>query len=289
MASTGYRFMRYYTRDPAYRKKGPPRADPADDRADRRDHDRDRVRERIAAAVRRPIEQGPWLALHKVSFIVWIVFTALHVLAAPAEASLARSDRRLGSRRSRRLSRRRRALDRARGRAGRRTGAGDRADPEIHVVDGGGASPPPSPRLRRGRDAALAHASERALRPGCPIGKTACSRTTEALVRMGSASGGGAAGRPGAGVEPVCIRHPAPTGRRSRCCSNRSGPSPPRTSGPAGAPLTVAADRRPGSRGSAAPRSRRSSRSRAASPRSTRPCACVERVRDGRGERLVPW
>jgi hypothetical protein len=80
MASTGYRFVRYYTGNAVYRAKGPP--------------------ERILRAIA-PIVvastivvfvtglvllavgvrgRGALVELHKVSFIVWIVFTALHVL-----------------------------------------------------------------------------------------------------------------------------------------------------------------------------------------------------------------
>ncbi len=81
MGSTGYRFLRYYTRDPTYRKKGPPEP----------------FLRMIAPVVvlttvvvfisgilllfGGPSSKDSWLALHKVSFIVWIAFTALHVLA----------------------------------------------------------------------------------------------------------------------------------------------------------------------------------------------------------------
>lgn len=80
MASTGYRFVRYYTRSVIYRKKGPPEL-PL------------RV---IAPAVvistvvvfvsgvallfLGPGERGAWVSIHKVSFIVWVVFTSVHVL-----------------------------------------------------------------------------------------------------------------------------------------------------------------------------------------------------------------
>ena len=80
MASTGYRFARYYTRDPAYRRKGPPEL----------------VMRLIAPMVvvttiavfasgivllfLGPAHRGPWVSIHKVTFIVWIVFTGLHVL-----------------------------------------------------------------------------------------------------------------------------------------------------------------------------------------------------------------
>jgi hypothetical protein len=81
LATTGYRFMRYYTRNPAYRRKGPPHA----------------ILRIIAPVVvfttvvvfvsgmlllfGGPSSKDSWLALHKVSFIAWIAFTAIHVLA----------------------------------------------------------------------------------------------------------------------------------------------------------------------------------------------------------------
>ncbi len=80
MASTGYRFIRYYTRNAIYREKGPPHP----------------VLRGIAPLVvlttvlvfasgivllfLGPEHRGNWVLIHKVSFIVWIVFTALHVL-----------------------------------------------------------------------------------------------------------------------------------------------------------------------------------------------------------------
>jgi hypothetical protein len=80
LASTGYRFMRYYTGNPRYVDRGPPvwalRA----------------IAPVVVATTvvvfatgivllfRSPHDKGPWLSLHKVSFIVWLVFAALHVL-----------------------------------------------------------------------------------------------------------------------------------------------------------------------------------------------------------------
>jgi hypothetical protein len=80
MGSTGYRFVRYYTRDPAYRAKGPPEL----------------ALRLIAPAVvistvvvfvsgfillfDGPARRGSLVEIHKVSFIVWAVFTGLHVL-----------------------------------------------------------------------------------------------------------------------------------------------------------------------------------------------------------------
>lgn len=80
MASTGYRFMRYYTRNVEYRRKGPPEV----------------ILRLIAPVVVvstigvfatgigllivGPNNRNPMLLLHKVTFIVWIAFTALHIL-----------------------------------------------------------------------------------------------------------------------------------------------------------------------------------------------------------------
>ena len=80
MASTGYRFVRYYTHNTAYRRKGPPEI----------------VMRLVAPMVVistvgvfatgiglmivGPTDRNPMLLLHKVTFIVWIVFTSLHIL-----------------------------------------------------------------------------------------------------------------------------------------------------------------------------------------------------------------
>ena len=80
MASTGYPFARYYTHDPAYRRKGPPE-----------------ILLRLIAPIIvlttvvvfasgvvllfvGPADRGQLVLIHKVSFIVWGVFTALHAL-----------------------------------------------------------------------------------------------------------------------------------------------------------------------------------------------------------------
>ncbi|MBV9680871.1 MAG: hypothetical protein JO046_03710 [Solirubrobacterales bacterium] len=80
LASTGYRFVRYYTGNPEYRRKGPPELI---------------LRligpvvvlstmvvfvTGIALLIVGPQHRDPWLMLHKVSFIVWVVFMSLHVL-----------------------------------------------------------------------------------------------------------------------------------------------------------------------------------------------------------------
>jgi hypothetical protein len=80
MASTGYRFMRYYMRNSAYRQKGPPEL----------------VMRMIAPMVvittvivfvsgvlllvEGPSSRNQLLPIHKVSFIVWAVFFGVHVL-----------------------------------------------------------------------------------------------------------------------------------------------------------------------------------------------------------------
>jgi hypothetical protein len=85
MASTGYRFARYYTHNSAYRLKGPPAA---------------ALRALAPAVVLTTVivfASGVWLLLagpgtrstvtpiHKVSFIAWLVFTGLHVLGHLSE------------------------------------------------------------------------------------------------------------------------------------------------------------------------------------------------------------
>jgi hypothetical protein len=80
LASTGYRFARYYTRAPTYRRKGPPPP----------------IMRSIAPMVvlstlvvfgsgvvllgDGPAARNRWLLVHKASFILWLGFTALHVL-----------------------------------------------------------------------------------------------------------------------------------------------------------------------------------------------------------------
>ena len=80
MASTGYRFVRYYTNAPAYRRKGPPLA---------------AMRilapgvvlttvvvfaTGVALLLVGPSSRGSLLGIHKVSFVAWLALTALHVL-----------------------------------------------------------------------------------------------------------------------------------------------------------------------------------------------------------------
>jgi hypothetical protein len=80
MASTGYRFLRYYTGNVEYRRKGPPETvlrviGPIV------------VLSTIAVfatgvvlLILGPSHRNPWVELHKLTFIVWVVFMSLHVL-----------------------------------------------------------------------------------------------------------------------------------------------------------------------------------------------------------------
>jgi hypothetical protein len=80
LASTGYRFARYYTHNPIYRRKGPP---PALLRA---------IAPLVVLSSLAVLASGVWLLLagpssrdtvlpiHKVSFIVWLGVTGVHVL-----------------------------------------------------------------------------------------------------------------------------------------------------------------------------------------------------------------
>jgi hypothetical protein len=80
MASTGYRFARYYTANPAYRRKGPPQL---------------ALRllaplvvistvvvmgSGVALLFVGPNSRGTLFPIHKVSFFAWLAFTSLHVL-----------------------------------------------------------------------------------------------------------------------------------------------------------------------------------------------------------------
>jgi hypothetical protein len=80
LGSTGYRFVRYYTRDARYRRKGPP---PILLRA---------TAPVVVATSVLVLASGVWLLLagptardallpvHKIGFIVWAAFTGLHIL-----------------------------------------------------------------------------------------------------------------------------------------------------------------------------------------------------------------
>jgi hypothetical protein len=80
MASTGYRFARYYTGNIEYRRKGPPELvlrviGPIV------------VLSTVAVLatgvvllILGPSHRDPWVELHKLTFIVWVAFMSLHVL-----------------------------------------------------------------------------------------------------------------------------------------------------------------------------------------------------------------
>jgi uncharacterized membrane protein len=160
LASAGYRFTRYYTREPRYRRKGPPP-----------------LAMRLIAPIvvvstvvmlvsgvllliDGPSSRDQYLELHKVSCIVWVVFVGLHVLGHLAEMpSVAarhppRTDRTPVGRRGVGPA------DRADRSGGRGNRAGDRADRAVRPVDGGGRVPaPPSRRLGVAIGRLLARAS----------------------------------------------------------------------------------------------------------------------------------
>jgi hypothetical protein len=93
MSSTGYRFMRYYTANPRYLRKGPPE-----------------LALRLIAPivvlstvvvfasgvvllVAGPSARATWFPIHKDSFFVWVAFTAVHVLGhLPTMPAVLRAD-----------------------------------------------------------------------------------------------------------------------------------------------------------------------------------------------------
>jgi hypothetical protein len=85
MASTGYRFVRYYAANPRYRVKGPP---PAAMRLIAPMVVLSTVvvfASGVALLFAGPGSRGTLTPLHKASFFVWIAFTGLHVLGHLAE------------------------------------------------------------------------------------------------------------------------------------------------------------------------------------------------------------
>jgi len=80
MASTGYRFVRYYTANPRYRSKGAP---PAILRLLAPIVVASTVvvfASGVALLLEGPSSRGSLLLIHKASFFVWIAVTAIHVL-----------------------------------------------------------------------------------------------------------------------------------------------------------------------------------------------------------------
>lgn len=81
LASTAYRFARYYTANPRYKRKGPP---PFPLRVMAPIVVLSTIvvfASGVALLFAGPSSRDTLLPIHKVSFIVWIAFTALHVLA----------------------------------------------------------------------------------------------------------------------------------------------------------------------------------------------------------------
>jgi hypothetical protein len=93
MSSTGYRFIRYYTADPRYRRKGPP---PLPLRLIAPIVIATTVivfASGVALLFIGPSSRGTLLPIHKVSFFVWVAFMAIHVLAhLPTVAHALRAD-----------------------------------------------------------------------------------------------------------------------------------------------------------------------------------------------------
>jgi hypothetical protein len=80
MASTGYRFARYYTSDPAYRRKGVP-ATPMRLLAPLVVISTVVVMgSGVALLFAGPSSRGTLFPIHKLSFFAWLAFTGLHVL-----------------------------------------------------------------------------------------------------------------------------------------------------------------------------------------------------------------
>jgi hypothetical protein len=80
LASTGYRFARYYTREPRYRRKGPP---PPILRLTAPVLVLSTLivfASGVALLALGPSSRGSLLLAHKASFFVWLAVTALHVL-----------------------------------------------------------------------------------------------------------------------------------------------------------------------------------------------------------------
>lgn len=93
LSSTGYRFVRYYTANPRYRRKGPP---PLPLRLIAPIVVLTTVvvfASGVALLFIGPSSRDTLLPVHKVSFFVWVAFTAIHVLAhLPTVARTLRSE-----------------------------------------------------------------------------------------------------------------------------------------------------------------------------------------------------
>jgi hypothetical protein len=147
LASTGYRFMRYYTRNCGDLEKGPP---PPALRLISPGVVLTTVIVFVSGIVLMfvgPARRDTPLLIHKASFIVWIGLTALHVLGhLPGLSTTLRGGGR-GWRECRR-PRGLKPLDRARGSGGGRARVGDRSGSRLSHLDGHGGLPAPSRAIR---------------------------------------------------------------------------------------------------------------------------------------------
>jgi hypothetical protein len=85
MGSTGYRFVRYYTSDPVYRRKGPP-ATPMRMLAPLVVLSTVVVfASGVALLIVGPSSRAALFPIHKLSFFAWLAFTGLHVLGHLAD------------------------------------------------------------------------------------------------------------------------------------------------------------------------------------------------------------
>jgi hypothetical protein len=92
LGSTGYRFVRYYTHNPRYRRRGPP---PAYLRVIAPMVVLTTVivfASGVALLLAGPSSRGTLLPIHKVSFFVWLAFTGVHVLGHLPEVQRTLSD-----------------------------------------------------------------------------------------------------------------------------------------------------------------------------------------------------
>jgi hypothetical protein len=80
LASTGYRFVRYYTSDPVYRKRGAPPILLRLSAPILVSTSLAVLATGVALLLVGPSSSGTLRLLHKASFIVWVAFMALHVL-----------------------------------------------------------------------------------------------------------------------------------------------------------------------------------------------------------------
>jgi hypothetical protein len=79
LGSVGYRFLRYYAKDPVYRRKGPPRLALRVLAPFLLATTLVLIGSGIGLLVTGPIQPGPMLALHALSAVIWLPVIAIHV------------------------------------------------------------------------------------------------------------------------------------------------------------------------------------------------------------------